>query len=76
MTLAYTIWLDSSFILDLIPFWPILFVVVWAVWNMARDSRDAKLLKRSLSWPETQGCVIAARVAWAHVNVDYDYFIQ
>jgi Protein of unknown function (DUF3592) len=57
----------------LIPFWPILFVAVWAVWNTLRDSREQRLIGRSLNWPETQGQVRQTKVVWAHVEVSYEY---
>ena len=65
---------DSVFV-DLIPFWTILFVVVWAIWNVRRDSRDEKLVDQSLSWTEAQGVVVSSKVAWAHVEVTYEYFV-
>ena len=60
----------------LIPLWPLLFVIVWAIWNMARDSRDEKLMERSIDWPEAQGTVVTSRVVWAHVEVMYEYSIS
>jgi hypothetical protein len=60
----------------LICLWPVAFLVIWAVWNSFRDSRDEKLVLRSLEWPEVQGKVISARVAWAHVEVCYEYEVQ
>jgi hypothetical protein len=60
----------------LIPLWPLLFVIVWAIWNMTRDSRDEKLIERSIDWPEAQGTVVSSRVVWAHVEVMYEYSIS
>ena len=48
-------------------------LIVWALWNMRRDSRDEKLVRRSLDWPETQGKIIGSKVSWAHVEVSYEY---
>lgn len=53
--------------------WPIWFVIVWAIWNSRRTERDAKLVERSLAWPEAQGIVITSKVVWAHVEVAYEY---
>ena len=53
--------------------WPVWFVIVWALWNMRRDSKDEKLMRRSLGWPETQGKVVESAVSWAHVEVSYEY---
>jgi uncharacterized protein DUF3592 len=60
----------------LVPLWTLLFVGIWAIWNMVRDSRDEKLLEHSLAWPETQGRVMSSRVVWAHVEVKYEYSIS
>lgn len=62
--------------LSLLPLWPILFVVIWAIWNAERDSRDEKLMERSLTWPEVQGIVVSSKVVWAHVEVKYEYSIS
>ena len=59
----------------LLPLWTLLFVGIWAIWNVVRDSRDEKLVERSLAWPEAQGKVMSSRVVWAHVEVKYDYSI-
>jgi hypothetical protein len=42
---------------------PIAFIGIWVTWNMARDSRDEKLLERSVAWPETQGRVTGSRIS-------------
>jgi hypothetical protein len=47
----------------------------WATWNMVRDSRDTKLVARSLGWPEAKGTVISSKVVWAHVEVEYEYSV-
>jgi|ERR1700688_970164 hypothetical protein len=60
----------------LIPLWPLAFVGVWAIWNMRRDSRNEKLVERSLAWPEVQGRVVSSKVVWAHVEVKYEYSIS
>ena len=62
--------------LNLLPLWPILFTVIWAIWNATRDSRDEKLVERSLAWPEAQGIVVSSRVVWAHVEVKYEYVVS
>ena len=67
---------SEPLILYLIPLWPLVFVGVWAIWNMARDSRDEKLIERSIDWPEADGRVITSRVVWAHVEVRYEYSIS
>jgi hypothetical protein len=59
----------------LIALWPIAFMVIWAIWNMMRDSLDEKRVLRAKDWPETQGIVASSRVAWAHVEVSYEYWI-
>src|SRR5689334_2656621 len=61
---------------DLIPLWPLAFVLIWAIWNIARDSRDEKLVERSLGWPEAQAIVVASSVVWAHVEVKYEYLVK
>lgn len=53
--------------------WPIWLVVIWALWNMRRDSKDERMIQRSLDWPETQGKVVNSGVSWAHVEVSYEY---
>ena len=63
-------------IVYLVPLWTLLFVGIWAIWNTVRDSRDEKLVERSLTWPETQGRVMSSRVVWAHVEVKYEYSIS
>ena len=65
----------SPYIL-LVCLWPLLFLVVWAVWNSVRDSRDEKLFLRGLEWPEAKGTVKRSRVAWAHVEVSYEYSVE
>lgn len=60
----------------LVCFWPFAFMVGWALWNSLRDSRDEKLVLRSLEWPEVNGSVTESRVAWAHVEVSYEYTVQ
>lgn len=60
----------------LIPLWPLAFVGVWAIWNMRRDSRNEKLVEHSLAWREVQGRVVSSKVAWAHVEVKYEYSIS
>jgi hypothetical protein len=60
----------------LIPLWPLAFVGVWAIWNMRRDGRNEKLVEQSLAWPEVHGKVVSSRVAWAHVEVKYEYSIS
>ena len=60
----------------LVCLWPLGFVLIWAIWNALRDSRDEKLLLRSIDWPETKGRVLSSEVVWAHVNVVYDYFVD
>ena len=62
-------------ILYLLPVWPLIFMGIWAIWNMARDSRDAKLVQRSLAWPEAQGWVLTSKIVWAHVAVTYEFSI-
>jgi hypothetical protein len=62
--------------LYVLPLWPLLFMAIWAIWNMARDSRDAKLVQRSLAWPEAQGKVLTSKIVWAHVAVSYEYSIS
>lgn len=64
------------YILYFLPLWPLIFMGIWAIWNMARDSRDEKLVGRSLAWPEAQGRVVISKVAWAHVEVTYEYSIS
>jgi hypothetical protein len=59
-----------------IPLWPLAFVGVWAIWNMRRDSRNEKLVEHSLAWPEVHGKVVSSKVAWAHVEVNYEYSIS
>jgi len=59
----------------LIPLWPLAFAGFWAIWNMRRDSRNEKLMERSLAWPEVQGRVVSSKIAWAHVEVKYEYSI-
>ena len=59
----------------LIPFWPIYSVLVWAVWNSLRETKDQKKLLTSLQWPETQGRVTGNEVVWAHVRVTYEYSV-
>jgi len=59
----------------LIALWPIAFVGIWAIWSMVRDSLDEKLVLRAKDWPEAQGIVASSRVAWAHVEVSYEYWI-
>lgn len=60
----------------LIPLWPLAFVGIWAIWNIVRDSRNEKLVEHSLAWPEAQGKVVSSKVAWAHVEVTYEYSIS
>jgi Protein of unknown function (DUF3592) len=60
----------------LIPLWPLVFIGVWAIWNMVRDSRNEKLVEHSLAWPEVHGKVVSSKVAWAHVEVKYEYSIS
>ncbi len=67
--------ISSLHLVDLIPLWPLAFVGIWAIWNIARDSRDEKLVERSLGWPEAQGIVVASRVVWAHVEVTHEYLV-
>lgn len=59
----------------LLPFWPIYFVVIWAVWNSLREDKDQKKLLRSLEWPEIEGRVTGNEVVWAHVRVTYEYSV-
>ena len=59
-----------------VPLWPIISTIIWAVWNSVRDSRDEKLVERSLAWPEVQGKVVSSKVVWAHVEVIYEYSIS
>jgi hypothetical protein len=56
--------------------WPLVLVGIWAIWNMVRDSRNEKLMERSLAWPEAQGRVVSSKVVWAHVEVTYEYSIS
>jgi hypothetical protein len=60
----------------LIPLWPLIFIGVWAIWNMRRDSRNEELVEQSRTWPEVHGCVVSCKVAWAHVEVKYEYSIS
>jgi uncharacterized protein DUF3592 len=53
--------------------WPLWIFTAWVLWNMRRDSRDEKLIVGSLDWPESQGKVLESAVAWAHVEVSYEY---
>jgi Protein of unknown function (DUF3592) len=53
--------------------WPLWLLIVWAVWNMRRDSKDQRLVQRSLAWPESQGKVVNSAVVWGHVEVSYEY---
>ena len=43
---------------------------------MVRDSRNEKLVEHSLAWPEVHGKVVSSKVAWAHVEVKYEYSIS
>jgi hypothetical protein len=43
---------------------------------MRRDSRNEKLVEHSLAWPEVHGKVVSSKVAWAHVEVNYEYSIS
>ncbi len=56
--------------------WPVIFAGIWAIWNMVRDSRDERLVERSLAWPEAQGKVVTSKVVWSHVEVRYEYSIS
>jgi hypothetical protein len=60
----------------LISLWPLAFVGVWAIWNMRRDSRNEELVEQSRTWPEVHGSVVSCKVAWAHVEVKYEYSIS
>jgi hypothetical protein len=68
--------LGKSNLVYWVPLWPIIFTVIWAVWNSVRDSLDAKLVERSLAWPEVQGKVVSSKVVWAHVEVTFVYSIS
>jgi Protein of unknown function (DUF3592) len=60
----------------LICLWPFGFVLTWAIWNSFRDSRDEKLILRSLGWPEMNGEVTSSKAIWAHVEVCYQYSVR
>lgn len=64
---------ESSPYWILIALWPIGFVIVWAIWNFVRDRRDEKQVEKSLDWPESPGIVTSTQVAWAHIEVCYEY---
>jgi Protein of unknown function (DUF3592) len=55
---------------------PICCVVGWAIFRMLRDSRDAKLMQRSIDWPQTQGTVITNVQVRSHVEVEYEYSVS
>jgi hypothetical protein len=59
----------------LVCLWPLAFLAIWAIRNSFRDSRDEKLVEQSLAWPEAQGKVIQSKVAFAHVEVSYQYSV-
>jgi hypothetical protein len=59
----------------LIGLWPIVFVIIWVLRNMARDRRDETEVVRSPSWPQTEGTVISSKAVWAHLEVDCGYWV-
>src|SRR5260370_8465505 len=56
--------------------WPVIFAGIWAIWNMVRDSRDERLVERSLACPESQVKDTTTKVVWSHVEVRYEYSIS
>jgi hypothetical protein len=59
----------------ILPLWPLEVLLFWAIWKMARDSKDEKEVERSLTWPEVQGKVISSKTVWAHVEIAYEYWV-
>jgi hypothetical protein len=57
----------------LICLWPVVFLAVWAVWNVARNGREERKSLRAVDWPKVRGTVVESRGAWAHVEVVYEY---
>jgi hypothetical protein len=55
---------------------PICCVLGWAIFRVLRDSRGAKLLQRSVDWPQAQGTVITNLQVWSHVEVEYEYSVS
>jgi len=60
----------------LICLWPLAFLAIWALWKSLRDSADEKQVLRSLEWREVKGTVLSSEVAWEHVAVNYEYFVD
>ncbi len=58
-----------------VPLWPLGFVLIWALWNMVRDTQDEKKVERSVNWPEVQGEVISSKMVWGHVEIRYEYWL-
>ena len=56
--------------------WPLFFVVIWAIWNMMRDTRQEKVALRSTDWPEVQGKVQSSKIVWGHYEVTYEYAVN
>jgi hypothetical protein len=65
----------SSFLSFLTATWPLWFLGLWAFWNATRDSKDEKLVKRSVSWPEAQGKVTATSSILLHMEMKYEYVV-
>jgi hypothetical protein len=55
---------------------PICCALGWAISRMFRDSRDAKLLQRSIDWPQAQGRVITNIQVRSHVEIEYEYSVS
>jgi len=64
---------DSTYLFAL---WPILFAVIWAIWNVMRDSRQEKEALRSTEWPEVQGKIKSSKIVWGHYEVKYEYLVE
>ena len=60
----------------LIGFWPLALLIIWAVWNSVRDSKNEVAGVKSIEWPETMGIVSSSQVVWAHVEVEFKYSVN
>jgi len=58
-----------------VPLWPLGVFLLWALWNIARDSWDEKRMERGMEWPEVQGHVTASKMVWGHVEIRYEYWL-
>jgi hypothetical protein len=55
---------------------PLCCLLGWAILRIARDSLDAKVLERSIDWPEVEGKVISNVQVWSHSRVEYEYAVS